>query len=80
MFLTQSTKTKIMKATDKQKELAKSIADAISNIADSNDLQSSSHWNLNSEEADIISEKYSVDAEDLTLILDTALTVIRSAK
>jgi hypothetical protein len=69
-----------MKATDKQKELAKSIADAISNIADSNDLQSSSHWNLNSEEADIISEKYSVDAEDLTLILDTALTVIRSAK
>jgi len=69
-----------MKATDKQKELAKSIAYAISNMADTNDLQSPSHWTLNSEEADIISEKYSVDAEDLTLILDTALTVIRSAK
>jgi len=55
-----------MKATDKQKELAKSIAYAISNMADTNDLQSPSHWTLNSEEADIISEKYSVDAEDLT--------------
>ena len=69
-----------MESTETQKELAKEIAYAISNMTDTNDLSSPSHWNLNSEEADIISEKYSVDAEDITLILDTALTVIRSAK
>ena len=69
-----------MKATETQKALSKDIASAISNMTGTNDLSSPSHWNLNSEEADRISEKYSVDAEEITLILDTALTVIRSAK